>query len=99
MKEQSQLLLLLILKFENFLFNHSSHFIQNTIFSKLIYNKNKEIISERIVFGIEDFLLWAMKESDLRPLSYQDSVLPLNYTLIEKTAIKKLYQKKLIPAN
>ena len=37
--------------------------------------------------------------SNHRPLSYQDSVLPLNYTLIEKTAIKKLYQKKLIPAN
>ena len=25
-------------------------------------------------------LWWAWKESDLRPLSYQDSVLPLNYT-------------------
>ena len=26
---------------------------------------------------------WAQKESDLRPLSYQDSVLPLNYTPVK----------------
>ncbi len=26
------------------------------------------------------FMLWVWKESNLRPLSYQDSVLPLNYT-------------------
>ena len=32
--------------------------------------------------------LWAMKESNLRPLSYQDSVLPLNYAPVRLGGIE-----------